>query len=186
MVLANLYFKGVGSTQTLIFSPNTVFHVLFALHPGITVPCLFSSVSFDLCPATAFLHQSLKSSNRPSNRFPQGNYHHISYIRAIKSGVLTTLIQKICHKGLLHLQKNVSQPFSVNHEPHTETTNLNIQKWHLYHHGCQGRKLQRKKTLFSQGERLIGCCSNCSKLKLPIPDASASNKLIFDGKIARS
>ena len=28
MVLANLYFKDIGSTQTLIFSPNTVFHFL--------------------------------------------------------------------------------------------------------------------------------------------------------------
>ena len=28
MVLANLYFQDIGSTQTLIFSPNTVFHFL--------------------------------------------------------------------------------------------------------------------------------------------------------------
>ena len=54
------------------------------------------------------------------------------------------LIQKICHKGLLHLQKIVWQPFSANREPHTTIANLNIQKWHVYHHGCQGRKLQRK------------------------------------------
>ena len=32
------------------------------------------------------------------------------------------LIQKICHKGPLHLQKIVSQPFSVNREPHTVTS----------------------------------------------------------------
>ena len=43
-----------------------------------------------------------------------------------------------------------------------------------------------EKTSFSQGERLIRRCSNCLKLKLPIPNASASNKLIFDGEIARS
>ena len=29
------------------------------------------------------------------------------------------LIQKICHKGPLHLQKIVSQPSSANREPHT-------------------------------------------------------------------
>ena len=104
------------------------------------MPCLFSSVFFDLCPAAVLLHQSLKSSNRPGNRFPYGSYHHISVIRAIKSGVLTMLIQKICHKGYLHLQKIVSQPFSANREPHTAITNLNIQKWHVYHHGCQGTK----------------------------------------------
>ena len=41
------------------------------------------------------------------------------------------LMQKICHKDLLHLQKIVSQPSSVNREPHTEIANLNIQKWFL-------------------------------------------------------
>ena len=48
------------------------------------MPCLFSSVFFDLCPTTALLHQFLKSSNRPGNRFPEGNYHHISFIGASK------------------------------------------------------------------------------------------------------
>ena len=38
------------------------------------------------------------------------------------------LIQKICHKGPLHLQKIVWQPFSVNREPHTVIANLSIQK----------------------------------------------------------
>ena len=38
--------------------------------------------------------------------------------------------------------------------------NLDMQKRHVYYHGCQGtnlqgRKLQRKKNSFSQGERLI-------------------------------
>ena len=58
------------------------------------------------------------------------------------------LIQKICHKGPLHLQKIVSQPFSANREPHTVIANLSIQRWHAYHHGCQGRKLQQKKLYF--------------------------------------
>ena len=43
-----------------------------------------------------------------------------------------------------------------------------------------------EKTLFSQEERLTRRCSNCWKPKLPIPDAGASDKLIFDGEIARS
>ena len=61
------------------------------------------------------------------------------------------LIQKMCHKGFLHLQKIVWQPFSANRKPHTAIANLNMQKWHVCHRGCQGRKLQGK-TLFSQGE----------------------------------
>ena len=66
MVLANRYLKGIGSTQTSIFSPNSV--SLSALQPAITAPCLFSSVFSDLCSATALLHQSSKSSNGPGNR----------------------------------------------------------------------------------------------------------------------
>ena len=110
MVLANRYFKDVGSTQTSIFGPNTVFH---SLH---------------------YSQKSLRTS---------------VYIRVIKSGVLTMLIQKICHKGLLHLQKIVSQPFSANREPHTAIANLNIQKWHVYDHGCQsGKETSAKKLCF--------------------------------------
>ena len=48
MVLANRYFKGVGSSQNSVS--------LFALQPEITGLFLFSSVFFDLCPATALLH----------------------------------------------------------------------------------------------------------------------------------
>ena len=158
MVLANRYFKGVGSIQTLIFSPNSV--SLFPLQPGITASCLFSSVFFDLCPTTALLHQSLKSSTRPGNRFRQGNYHYISFIREIKSGVLTMLIQKICHKGILHLQKIVSEPFSANREPHTVIANLNIQKSMCIIMDVREGNF-KEKTLFSQGERLIRRCSNC-------------------------
>ena len=111
MVLASRYFKGVGSTGTSMFSPDTMFQSLH--HTG---PCLFSSVFFDLCPTTAVLHQSLKSSNRPGNRFPWGNYHRISFIRAIKSGVLTMLIQKVCHKGLCiyrNLHMGLSYDFQI-------------------------------------------------------------------------
>ena len=80
----------------------------------------------------------LKSSNRPGNRFPYGNYHHISFIRAIKSGVLTILIQKICHKDLLHLQKIVSQPFSANRKPHTAIANLNMCMIKIFRGGGEG------------------------------------------------
>ena len=78
------------------------------------------------------------------------------------------LIQKIYQKGILHLQRIVSQPFSANREPHTAIGNLNIQKWHVYDHGCQRRKLQRK-NIFSQAERAV-----------------VTAELIFDGEIARS
>ena len=31
-----------------------------------------------------------------------------------------------------------------------QVKNLNIQKWHGYYHGCQGRKLQRKNFIFTR------------------------------------
>ena len=63
--------------------------------------------------------------------------------------------------GLLHLQKIVSQPFSANREPHTLIVNLN-----MYRNGmCVIMDVREgnfnEKTLSSQGERLIGRCSNC-------------------------
>ena len=102
------FFKALGRLKLRFLIPTQCFTLCTTARNH---RAMFSSVFFDLCPATALLHQSLKSSNRPGNRFPLGNYHHINLIRAIKSGVLTMLIQKICHKGLLHLQKFVSQPF---------------------------------------------------------------------------
>ena len=159
MVLANRYFKGVRSPQISIFSPNTVFHSLHRSQESQHHSLSFS-IFFDLRLATGFSHQSLKSSNRPGNRFCQGNYHHISFIRAIKKGVLTMLIQKICYKGLSHLQKIVLQPFSANCELHTTIANLNIQKWHVYIMDVREGNFNEI-TLFSQGERLIRRCSNC-------------------------
>ena len=124
-----------------------MFHSLHYSQESLRHVCF---LQFDLCPASTLLQQSLKSSTRPGNRFLQGNDHHISFIWAIKSGVLTEMfIQKICHKGLLQLQKIVSQPFSANRELHTAIANMNIQKWHVYHHRCQERNLQRKNFIFT-------------------------------------
>ena len=65
------------------------------------------------------------------------------------------LIEKICHKNLLHLQKIVSQAFSENSEPHTAIANLNIQKLHVYIIMDVKEGNFNKKTLFSQGDRLL-------------------------------
>ena len=47
MVLAHCYFKGVGSTETLIFSPNTVFHFLHYSQESLCHVCFlqFSLIS---------------------------------------------------------------------------------------------------------------------------------------------
>ena len=47
MVLVNRYFKGVGSTQTSIFSPNTVFHSLYYIQESLHHVCFlqFSFIS---------------------------------------------------------------------------------------------------------------------------------------------
>ena len=38
--------------------------------------------------------------------------------------------------------------------PYVSQSVKNLNKWHVYYHGCQGRQLQQK-TLFSGGERLM-------------------------------
>ena len=147
MVLSNRYFKGVGSTQTSILVTIQCFTFCTTArnHSAMFV---FFSFLWSLSSHCPFYTSLWNLQIADGNRFPWGNYHHFSFIRALKSSVLTMLIQKICYKGPLHLQKIVSKPFSANREPHTVIANLNIQKRHSYHHGCQGRKLQRKKLHF--------------------------------------
>ena len=48
------------------------------------------------------------------------------------------------------LKLPISQSFPADRESHTAIANLNILKWHVYHHGCQGRKLQRKNFIFTR------------------------------------
>ena len=60
MVLANLYFQDIRSTQTLIFSPNLLFHFLHQSQQSLQ-HCLFFSVFFDLCATSALWHWPLKS-----------------------------------------------------------------------------------------------------------------------------
>ena len=91
------------------------------------------------------------------------------------------LIQKICHKGLLHLQKIVSQPFSTNRKPHTGIAKLNIQKWHVW---MSGKETSTKKLYFHKEKDWYDAAVTAENLT--IPDAGASNKLICDGEIARS
>ena len=42
------------------------------------------------------------------------------------------------------LRCSLARPLSLT----LSVKNVNIQKWHVYYHGCQGRKLQRKKLYF--------------------------------------
>ena len=82
------------------------------------------------------------------------------------------LVQKICHKG--PLQKIVSQPFSVNHEPHTVIAKLTTRNIMDVREGNLNEKLYFHKEKD---------CSSCQKLNLPVTYVGASNKLIFDGKL---
>ena len=57
------------------------------------------------------------------------------------------------------LRPDPPSPTGVNLLPASQALCLtlsvkNLNKWHVYYHGCQGRQLQQK-TLFSGGERLM-------------------------------
>ena len=145
MVPANRYFKGVGSTQTSILVTIQCFTFCTTARNHCAMFVFFSFL-WSLSSHCPFYTSLWNLQITHGNRFPWCNYHHFSFIRAIKSSVL---IQKICQKGPLHLQKIVSQPFSANRETHTVIANPSI---HAYHHECQGRKLQRKNFIFTKSK----------------------------------
>ena len=121
-MLANWFLKGVGTIQTSILSSNTVFRSLHPSQESLRHVCFLQFSLISVQPLHCYISPwNLQIAH--GNRFPLGNYHHISFIRVIKTGVLSMLIQKICHKGLLHLQKIVSQSLSANREPHTVIAN---------------------------------------------------------------
>ena len=126
MVLANWYFKGVGRLKLQFLVPIQCFtlcttarnhcalFVFFSFLCSLSSHCTFTSV-FEIFKSPMAID------------FPRVIIiTSVLFGRSKASSILTMSIQKICHKGLLHLQKIVSQPFSANHEPHTLIANLNI------------------------------------------------------------
>ena len=96
--------QGLGRLKLRVLVP-IVFHFLHYSQESLRHVCLLQFSLISAKPLHFYISLS-QSSNRPGNQFPLGNYHHISFIQAIKSCILTMLIQKICHKGLLHLGKD--------------------------------------------------------------------------------
>ena len=72
-VLANLYFKDIGSTQTLIFSPNTAF-----LHCSQQSLHHVYFIQFSLISVRLPHFEIFKS---PCSRCLWSNYHHISLFK---------------------------------------------------------------------------------------------------------
>ena len=125
MVLANRYFKDFRSTQALIFSPNTVFHSLHYSHKSLRYFCF---LQFFISVRPHHFYMSLKSSNRPDNRFPWGNYHHISFIRVIRSCALTMLIQKMSKMSFAFTENCfatvLSEPWASHYDCKPEHTEM--------------------------------------------------------------
>ena len=112
MALANLYYKGIGSTQILIFVPKTVFHFLH--YSQQLLHCLFSSVFFDLCSTSTLLPQPLKSSNRPSNRCPWAIIITLILFGQSKATYWQRWCKIYVTKVFCIYKKNVLQSFSAN------------------------------------------------------------------------
>ena len=120
MVLANRYFKGVGSTQTSIFCPNTVFH------------CLHHSQETPLCHA-CFLQFSLISV-RPLHFYISlwnlqialvSDFPRVIIIISVFFGRSKTMLtQKICHKGFC-----IHRKLFRNRSQWTVSFTLRLQTW---------------------------------------------------------
>ena len=135
MVLANLYFKITGSTQTLIFSPNTVFHFLH-----------YSQQSLH---HVYFLQFSLISV-QPSHFYISLWNLQIALVTDFPGVIITTLVlfgQSKAAYWLRWYKGYVTKVFCIyrrllgNRSQRTVNLtlplkNLNIQKWHVYYHGC--------------------------------------------------
>ena len=91
MVLANLYFQDIRSTQTLIFSPNSLFHFLHQSQQSLH-HVYFLQFSLISVPPLHFDISLWNLQIALVTDVPWGNYHHISFIRAIKRDVLTALM----------------------------------------------------------------------------------------------
>ena len=93
MVLAKRYFKGVGSTQTssLVTIQCFTFCTTARKHCAMFV---FFSFLWSLSSHRLFYFSLWNLQIAHGNRFPWGNYPHFSFIRAIKSSVLTMFMSQ--------------------------------------------------------------------------------------------
>ena len=184
MVFANRYFKGVGSTETSIFSPNTVFHSFRYSQESLRHVCFLQFSLISVRP----LHFYISLWNLQVALVTDFPWVII---------IISVLFRRSKAAYWLRWYKRyVTKVFRIyrklfhNRSQRTVSLTLRLQTWTYRNGMCIIMDVRegnfKEKTLFSQGERLIRCCSNCWKLNLPIPDAGASNKLIFDGEIARS
>ena len=147
MMLANWYFKGVGSTQTSIFSPNTVFHSLHYSQESLRHVCFLQFSLISVQP----LHFYISLWNRqiaPVTDFPR-----VIIITSVLFGRSKAAYWLCWYKRYVTKVFCIYRKLFCNRSKRTwssQIANLSIQKWHVYHHGCQGRKLQRKNFIFTR------------------------------------
>ena len=122
MVLANLYFQDIRSTQTLIFSPNSLFHFLYHSQQFRKGPLFVSMSVKQNFFVSVFIHKCLMVLNDVEYTIIKMFVTQMSnYLFVISFQLMfyKTSRCSLVYKKLVH-------------------------KWHVYYHGCQGRKLQRK------------------------------------------
>ena len=149
MVLVNLYFKDIGFAQTSIFSPNTVFHSLHYSQQSLQ-HVYFLQFFFDLYSTSAFLHQPLNLQIALVTDFPRVIIITLVLFRQSNAAYwLRWYTIYVTNVFCIH-RKLFGSGFQRTMRLTLQVKNLNIQKWYVYYHECQGRKLQRENLIFTR------------------------------------
>ena len=156
MVLANRYFKGVGSTQTSIFSPNTVLHSLHYSQESLRHVC--------------FLQFSLISVQPLHFYISLWNLQLVLVTSFPRVIIITSVLfaQSKAAYWLCWYKRYVTKVFCIyrklfcNRSQRTVSLTLRLQTWTYKNGVCIIMDIREgnfnEKTLFSQGERLIRRC----------------------------
>ena len=187
IVIANRYFKGVGSTQTSIFSLNTVFHFLHSSQESLRHVCFLQFSFISVQP----LHFYISLWNL-----------QLALVTDFPSVIIITSVLFRRSKAaywLCSYKRYLTKFFCIyrklfrNRSQRTVSPALRLQTWTYRNGMCIMDAYVREgnvneKLYFHKEKDWLDAVpdSNCWKINLPIPDAGASNKLIFNGEIARS
>ena len=184
MVLANRYFKGVGSSQTSILVPIQCFTLCITARNHCAMFVFFSFLW------SLSSHCTFKSVFEIFKSPMVTDFPRVIIITSVLFGRSKAAYWLCWYKRYVTKVFCTYRKLFGNRSQRTVSLTLWLQTW-TYKNSMRIIMDVREgnfseKTLFSQGEILIRRCSNCWKLNLPIAHAGVSNKLIFDGEIARS
>ena len=147
MVLANLYFKDIGSTQTLIFSPNTVFHFLHYSQQSLRHVYFLQFSSISVWPQHFYISLWNLQVVRV-NDVPRVIIIALILFGQSKAAYWLRWYKIYVTKVFCIYQKIVSQSFSANSKSHTVSKNLEHTEMACLLSWMSGKETSVKKLYF--------------------------------------